>query len=377
MPWMEMSAMSQRAEFLSLARQQAVPFAELCRRFRISRKTGYKWVARGDCEERSRRPHASPLLTSAAISQRVIDMRQQHPAWGGRKIRRRLGDLGVADLPHPSTISHILRRAGLLVPATAGSGKAYHRFEHDSPNALWQSDFKGHFPMRQADRCHPLTALDDHSRYGLVLRALPDESRSGVQRAFERAFRTYGMPERINFDNGQPWGSPRTPDHGISQFTIWLARLGIRVSFSAPAHPQTNGKTERFHRTLKAELLAGRTFKNLAQAQREFDRWREVYNFERPHEAIGMEVPASRYRASPRSFPNKLPPIEYGPDDTVSTVRHHGFVRFAKQKWKVSKALEGLPIAFRPRGTDHAQFEVYFCHQKLGEIDLSKEPEDV
>lgn len=369
--------MSQRAEFLSLARQQAVPFAELCRRFRISRKTGYKWVGRGDSEERSRRPHKSPALTSPEISQRIIELRRQRPAWGGRKIRRRLADLGVVELPHPSTISHILRRAGLLVPATAGSGKTYHRFEHDTPNALWQSDFKGHFPMQQSDRCHPLTVLDDHSRYGLVLRALPDESRSGVQPAFQQAFRTYGMPERINFDNGQPWGCPRKPDQRITQFTIWLARLGIRVSFSTPAHPQTNGKTERFHRTLKAELLTGSTFKNLAHAQREFDGWREVYNCERPHEALGMEVPASRYRPSPRSFPERLPPIEYAPDDIVATVKDHGFVRFKKRTWKLSKALEGLPVAFRPRGTDGARYAVYFCHQNLGEIDLSEGPEDV
>lgn len=364
--------MSQRAEFLSFARQQAVPFAELCRRFGISRKTGYKWVARGDSQERPRRPHTSPALTADAISQRVIDMRREHPAWGGRKIRRRLAVLGVADLPHPSTISHILRRAGLLVPASAGSGKTYHRFEHDTANALWQSDFKGHFPMQQSDRCHPLTVLDDHSRYGLVLRALPDESRSGVQPAFRQAFRTYGMPERINFDNGQPWGCPRSPEQRITRFTIWLARLGIRVSFSTPAHPQTNGKVERFHRTLKAELLSGRTFKSLAHAQREFDRWREVYNGERPHEALKMEVPASRYQPSPRAFPEKLPPIEYAPDDVVQTVRHHGFIMFKGRRWKLSKALEGLPVAFRPHGRDGDRYAIYFCHQKLGEIDLSE-----
>ena len=376
MPWMESSPMSQRSEFLVLARHQAVPFAELCRRFGVSRKTGYKWLSRDEVLERSRRPRTSPGQTKAQVSQRVIEVRQRHPAWGGRKIVRWLADRGVADLPHPSTVSHILRRAGLLTRAAPGSGPAYQRFEHPTPNALWQMDFKGHFPMRRSDRCHPLTALDDHSRYAVVLQALPGESKPGVQATLERAFQTFGLPERINMDNGQPWGSPSAADHGVSALTIWLIRLGIRVSFSAPAHPQTNGKDERFHRTLKAELLAGRSFRDLAHAQDAFDRWRDIYNFERPHEALGLAVPASRYQPSPRSYPAALPAIEYAPGDVVRRVNAKGWASFGHRPWKLSKALVGLPVAFRPRGAEQAVHEVYFCHHCLGEIDLSA-PADV
>ena len=370
MPWMESSRMSQRREFVALAQQEAIPFAELCRRFGVSRKTGYKWVGREDLTDRSRRPRTSPNQTAGELAKRVIEVRQRHPAWGGRKIARWLSDRNVVDVPHPSTISHILRREGLLGAAKPGQGVAYKRFEHAAPNALWQMDFKGHFAMER-QRCHPLTALDDHSRYAIVLSALADEARPGVQHSLERAFRSYGLPARINMDNGQPWGCP-SADHGVSALTVWFIRLGIGVSFSAPAHPQTNGKDERFHRTLKAEVLAGRDFRGLDQAQAAFDQWRDVYNYERPHESLGMAVPASRYQPSPRPFPDVLPPIEYAPGDHVRRVNANGGVSFEKRSWRVSKALVGLPVAFRPTGSEGTSYEVYFCHRRLTKIDLSE-----
>ncbi|WP_067645852.1 IS481 family transposase [Dokdonella koreensis] len=372
MPWTESTCMSQRREFLALAAGQSVPLSELCRRFGISRKTGYKWLARDEVVDRSRRPHTSPRRTDPALEAQVLSLRQAHPVWGGRKIAARLRHLGYLAVPHPSTITHILRRHGQLEAPLPGEGARYHRFEHPVPNALWQMDFKGDFPLRER-RCHPLTVLDDHARYSMALHACQGQSRAQVQPVLEAAFRHYGLPERINVDNGQPWGSP-SAWHGVSALTVWLVRLGVRVSFSRPAHPQTNGKDERFHRTLKAEVLAGRVFADLDHAQRAFDHWRTVYNHERPHQALGMAVPASRYRPSPRPFPDTLPPIEYGDGDTVVTVKAHGVVRFRGQIWRVSKALRDLPIAIRPDPKIDGRFNLYFCHHRVALIDLTEGP---
>jgi transposase InsO family protein len=370
MPWTESTPMSQRQEFVTLAQQEAVPLAELCRRFGISRKTGYKWLGRSELKDRSRRPQRSPRQTASDVEQRVVELRQQHPAWGGRKIARRLRDCGYSGIPHPSTVTHILRRHGLITAQKAGEGGRYTRFEHPYPNSLWQMDFKGNFALEH-DRCHPLTAIDDHSRYAVVLQALGCETRFVVQSTLETAFRRYGLPERMNLDNGSPWGSPSAADHGVSQLTIWLIRLGIRVSFSAPAHPQTNGKDERFHRTLKAEVLSGRTFRHLADAQAAFDRWRAIYNHERPHEALELAVPATRYQPSTRAFPETLPPIEYGPSDYVGRVNTIGLVKFRERWWQLSRALRDQPVAFRRCGAETECYDLFFCHHRLGRIDLS------
>ena len=369
MPWLESTPMSQRREFVQLAQQRALSVAELCRRFGISRKTGYKWLNRAeDLREHSRRPQHSPTRTDARMEAQVVALRCKHPAWGGRKITRRLQDLGFADVPHPSTMTHILHRHDLIRERVSGEGARYQRFEHDRPNALWQMDFKGDFALDQR-RCYPLTVIDDHARYNLVLHACSGQNRHQVQPVLVDAFRRYGLPERINTDNGQPWGSP-SATHGLSQLSVWWIRLGIRVSFSAPAHPQTNGKEERFHRTLKAEVLAGRQFHDLMHAQAAFDTWRPIYNHERPHDALGLAVPASRYRPSQRAYPERLPPIEYASADHVATVGWGGQVKFQRRRWKVSNALKDQPIAFRPTCVD-GQYDIYFCHQRIMTIDLN------
>lgn len=376
MPWMETTAVTQRREFLALHEQHAVPMAELCRRFGISRKTGYKWLGRkNDPNDRSRRPLASPARTPDAVEAQVVELREEHSAWGGRKISRRLNDLGIACVPRPSTVTHILRRHGLMTPRGAGHGDPYQRFEHPAPNALWQIDFKGDFPL-SAGRSYPLTALDDHSRFNLILQSLGGQGVDRVRPQLQAAFERYGLPERINTDNGSPWGTPMAPGQSLSQLAIWLVRLGIRISFSRPGHPQTNGKEERFHRSLKAEVLNGRSFHDHAHAQTAFDRWREVYNHERPHDAIGLDVPASRYHPSTRSFPDTLPPIEYGPDDTVAIVGWNGEVTFKGQHLRVSSALKDQPIALRPRTSEDGVYDLYYCHHRFAKLDLCENKTD-
>ena len=372
MPWQARAVMDVKQEFVELALQEGANRRELCRRFGISPSTGYALLARHASEgraalvPRSRRPHASPTRTGAQLEQAVLALRREHPAWGGRKIARRLRDQGHAEVPAPSTVTSILHRHGLITPEASYAAQPWKRFEHEAPNALWQIDFKGDFATASA-RCHPLTVLDDHSRYSLALQAFPSVSTHHVQPHLQHVFERYGLPARINADNGAPWGSPRLPGQALSELEVWLIRLGISVSHSAPYHPQTNGKIERFHRSLKAEVLNAHTYLDLPHAQRAFERFRVQYNHERPHDALGLYTPASRYRASPRSCPSSLPSIEYRAQDIVSTVSWNGLVRFHGHRLRVSNA---LPIAFRADPAHDGHFDVYFCHHRFMRVDL-------
>ena len=362
---------SLRYEFVRLAEREGANVEELCRRFTITPPTAYKWLGRYAAEgkdglvDRSRRPHRSPRRTAAPLEQAVLEIRDTHPAWGGRTIRKVLLDRDVGPVPSPSTITAILRRHGRIAPAERAQ-RDWRRFEHPRPNDLWQMDFKGHFPTG-AGRCHPLTIIDDHSRFALGLQACADERTQTVQERLRAIFRVYGLPHRLLMDNGSPWGSdtahPRTP------LTVWLLRLGVRVSHGRPYHPQTQGKGERFHRTLKAEVLQGRHFVDLPACQEAFDRWRTVYNTERPHQALGLAVPISRYAPSPRRFPETLPPIEYGDGDLVRKVGAEGRVNFKGRTFKVGRALRGYPVALRPTEVDGV-WSVWFMTHPIAQVDL-------
>jgi transposase InsO family protein len=301
------------------------------------------------------------------VEDAILALRDEHPAWGARKLRRRLHDLGWDALPAPSTVQAILQRHGRIDPAQSSKHQPWQRFEHEHPNVLWQMDFKGDFALGTA-RCHPLTVLDDHSRYNLCLHACANQQGTTVQDHLTYTFKRYGLPYRMAMDNGPPWGN--TIDSPYTPLVAWLIRLGVAVSHSRPYHPQTLGKDERFHRTLKAEVIARYSFTDLDTAQNRFDRWRHVYNFERPHEAIGMQTPATRYAPSSRSMPEILPPIEYAGDDIVRRVQQHGFISYQGCQFRISKAFAGYPVALRPTVTDGVM-EVFFCQQKIAQIDLA------
>ena len=309
MPWGAMSTKALREEFVRLSAFEGSTIRELCRRFGISPKTGYKWLSRARAggeawaADRSRRPCASPLRCPPAIEAAVLAVRAAHPAWGGRKIAAVLAREGLA-APAPSTVTAILRRHGMAV-GTAGGGVPFRRFEQAAANDLWQMDFKGHVGLGDGTRLHPLSVLDDHSRYALVLAACPDERTGTVREALIGAFRRYGLPRAVITDNGPPWGDG--PGHPFTPLGVFLIEQGIRIAHARPYHPQTLGKDERFHRSLKAEVLSGPPFASLAAAARALERWRHVYNRKRPHEGIGLAVPADRYTVSPRLLRDPRP----------------------------------------------------------------------
>jgi len=371
MPWKTVSLMSLRKEFVTLAETGVTSISELCRRFDISRKTGYKWLNRyrqegaAGLRDRSRRPHRIVRRVSAAMEDEIVELRKRH--WGARKIRKRLQVLGRGAVPAASTITAVLHRHGLIEPESSGGRKDWQRFERSAPNDLWQTDFKA--PVQSlGGQVQPLTVLDDHSRYSLCVRALESQQTAPVQDAFTETFSLYGLPNAMLMDNGSPWGgAERRP---FTAFSVWLIRLNIRVIHSRPNHPQTLGKDERFHRTLGEELISQYQWRDATHLQAAFDKWREQYNFERPHDSLDLEVPASRYQPSLRTFPAHLPPIEYPDAFHVRKVQDDGSIFFRGRVFKVSKAFHRYPVGLRPTRID-GTFEVMFCQQRIATIDLT------
>jgi len=372
MPWREVSIMDQRREFVMLASLAGANVRELCGRFGISRQTGYKWLRRaasgeGDLADRSRRPRTSPKRTTAFLEGAVLAVRDEQPAWGARKIAWRLQHDGIAP-PALSTIHAILRRHGRVEEPRRPS-RCHQRFEKAAPNLLWQMDFKGRVRIDRKTWCHPLTVLDDHSRFAVCLQACGDERTGTVKPLLEKTFCIYGLPEALYLDNGSPWGG------GVpGQWTplgVWLLKLGIEVIHSRPYCPQGRGKNERFHRTLAAEVFALRPLRDLIQVQKAFDEWREIYNAARPHQGLDMAVPASRYRPSSRPMPKTLPEAEYAPEDIVRRVgTTKSYVSFKNRLWKVPQAFSGERVAIRPRGQD-GRYGIFFGATRISTIDLN------
>jgi transposase InsO family protein len=376
MPFVERDMMSEREEFVMFCGREGANISALCLRFGISRKTGYKWLERhrqagqgaGWSGDRSRRPHGCPGRTEAATEAAVLDVRAAHPAWGGRKIRHVLVAAGLQAVPSASTVTAILARHGRISPEASRAATPYLRFEHAAPNRLWQMDFKGHFAL-SAGRCHPLTVLDDHSRYNLCLAACANEQGQTVRAHLTEVFRRYGLPDQMIMDNGSPWGdgpgSPWTP------LTVWLLTLAIRVSHGRPYHPQTQGKDERFHRSLKAEVLSGSHFASLADCQQRFDAWRSIYNRLRPHQALDMAVPASRYQPSARPFAEVCQPPDYDEGETVLVVRQKGELRYKGKTLHLAKAFSGYKIALRKNQHDDSKIDICFGAQTIKTVDLN------
>ncbi len=313
---MESSVSDQRELVVALAQVPGANIAELARRRGLSRKTIYKWKARAEAhgeglgnewaQNHSRRPASCPWHTSAATELQVVELRREFPFWGPRKLRCLMEQRGHSPLPSVSTIAAILKRHGLVDGEESLKRRHFVRFERNEPNNLWQMDFKGPF-ITGRGKCHPLTIVDDHSRFALGVRALPGESGEVTRPALTEVFRLNGLPECMLLDNGSCWGRVGA---SYTAFTAWLLRLGVRVIYARPHHPQTKGKNERFNRTLKAEAIEGRNFSSLDQCQELFDRFLVTYNTVRPHEALGMATPVSRYKVSWRSYPETLPPID-------------------------------------------------------------------
>ncbi|QJP97511.1 IS481 family transposase [Pseudomonas fluorescens] len=370
MSWEEVSTVQLRTEFVLLARQEGANVRQLCRRFNISPSTAYKWLSRFEksgaegLNNQSRRPKTSPKRCADEVEKQILTVSQEYAAWGARKLKRVLEDKGLA-MPSVSTVHAVLQRHSRVDPKAAEI-KPFIRFEHEAPNDLWQMDFKGHFSLSQG-RCHPLTILDDHSRFSMCIAACANEQRDTVQEHLIRVFRRYGLPLRITMDNGSPWGDQT----GVyTALEVWLMGQGIKVGHSRPYHPQTQGKLERFHRSLKSEVLQGRHFTDLNSAQQAFDIWRDVYNQKRPHQALDMQVPATRYGSSPREYQEQQMAPEYADGDVVRKVQVKGEIYWRNREYSIGKAFHGLSIAIRETAEDGIH-DVYWSRHRIARIDLN------
>lgn len=373
MPWKESTIMFQKEEFIRKVLAKKTTFSSICTDFDISRTTGYIILKKYKCEgfkglePVSRAPYKSPNKTSSKIENIILSVRAKHNTWGPKKILSNLRKKHIEDLPAISTIAEILKRNGCISAEATLKHKPLTRFERAESNELWQMDFKGQFQLAIKESCYPLTIIDDHSRFSLCLNACKNEDIMPVKNQLIRAFSQFGLPKQINVDNGRPWGNSSIVKH--TQLTVWLLRLNIRVTHSRPKHPQTNGKLERFHRTLNEDVLRNQIINDYVHAQKLFDQWRKIYNYERPHEAIRMLVPADCYKPSLRRMPDKLEAIEYDTLATVRKVSARGAIGFLGKDFVVGKAFTGYYLEIKPNDV-HGKLEFYFGKHKIQTSDL-------
>lgn len=369
--------MEERTRFVFELEQDEQTMAELCRRYGITRPTGYKWRERYKAgglkglEELDRAPRSHPNALPAEMEKAILDARRAHGRWGPRKLRAWLAQKQAEQhWPASSTIGALLKREGLTVARKRRRKTPPYRQPFQSAqaaNRVWCADFKGWFRTGDGERCDPLTISDAYSRYLLRCLAVGSSDTEHVESVFEAAFREHGMPEAIRTDNGAPFASRALG--GLSWLSVWWVKLGITPERIAPGHPEENGRHERLHRTLKAETACPPEANRRAQ-QRQFDRFREEYNQERPHEALGQQTPASVYVASPRIYPARLPEIEYPRGVVTRKVQQHGQIYWKHQAVFVSEVLAGEPVGLG--ALDERYCTLYFGPLELGIMDTWK-----
>ena len=375
MPWKETCAMDQRRGFISAWLSREFTMAELCRRFGVSRPTGYKWISRFEeegcpgLEDRSRAPHRHPNGTPQDQVDRIIRMKGLHSDWGPVTLRDRLRRIHPQEVwPAASTFGEILKRRGLVRPRQRRRHTpAYTQpfAQVLAPNDVWSSDYKGHFAMGDGRRCWPLTISDNFSRFLLGCQGLYGPSLKATRRWFERCFIDYGLPRAIRTDNGFPFAAPVLG--GLTPLSIWWLKLDILPERIDPGEPQQNGRLERFHRTLKA-ATATPPKGNLAAQQRAFNGFRAEYNEERPHRALGEgRCPVDLHERSSRSYPSRLPEVVYPDGYEVRKVKHGGYMKWHGQMVYVTKYLLGEHVGMRP--LEHDRWELFFCRLPLGIFD--------
>lgn len=367
MPWESKTVEQQRKEFVEAA-MHCSNFSALCREYGIDRHTGYKWreryAAQESLSDRSRRPHSTPSKTPEKIEQLILAVRADNPGWGARTIRDVLITEGYENIPCAKTVNNILNRYGCITPEESQKRKPFIRFEKDLCNQMWQTDFKGEFRMEDNNYCYPLDIIDDHSRY--AIRAVPNLSTANVViPVFKDAFREVGLPNSILSDNGAQFAGFRK---GYTQFERWLMDLDILPIHGRIKHPQTQGKIERFHRTMKQELLNHSSISNIEDAQIKLSAWLDKYNNIRPHEALGMRRPGDIYEPSQREYLEKIPKCEYSGQYHVIKVNSWGYVRFDKKQIYLSETMINQYLEFRP-SPDGETFIVCYRNFKIAEFD--------
>lgn len=373
MPWRESCAMDERMRFIVDWRLDEWTMTELCERYEISRKTGYKWLARYSSEgaaglmERRRAPLAHGRATAEHLVEAIVGLRRERPSWGPRKIVAKLAaGQPEADWPAASTAGEILKRAGLVGGRRVRRRAPPRMGELTAPqyaNHVWNVDHKGWVRLGDGARVEPLTMTDGFSRYLIGLAATGGTAQDEAKPLFERAFREYGLPDVIRSDNGAPFAS--TGVSGLTALSAWWIKLGVKHERIDPGHPQQNGRHERFHLTL-LEAMRPPEPDRAAQARR-FAAFARDYNHERPHEALGQKPPASVYTPSSRALPRRLPEPDYPAEAAVRRVRSNGEIKWRGDLIHICSALVGEAVAVEETST--GQWQVRFFDTPIGVID--------
>jgi transposase InsO family protein len=366
--------MDERVQFISDYRRQLFTMTELCQRYGVSRKTGYELIHRYETDgiaglaPRSSRPHHSPQATRAVVVEAIVAMRKQHPTWGGKKIVAVLHERHPRwTLPAVSTANDVLKRHDLVPPRRRRRPVGHPGYlprRATAPNEIWTTDFKGQFRTCDARWCYPLTVVDAFSRYLVACRGMHAPTTADAIAVFRHAFRAYGMPAVIRSDNGEPFAAASLAR--LSRLSVWWIRLGIVPELIEPASPQQNGAHERMHRTLKAETACPPAA-DLSGQQRRFTRFRQIYNDERPHEALAQQPPTRRYTASPRPFPEQLVPLEYPGHYEIRRVGAAGTISWKARVVNLSTVLTHEHVGFEP--IDDGIWDVHFGPVRLGRYD--------
>lgn len=375
MAWSETTQMS-RFRFIADLESCLYEMTELCEKYGISRKTGYKWAERYGSEgveglkDRSRAPKLRPSQTSTEVSERLVQLRRKHPTWGSRKLLAWLEKHeGEQAWPAASTIGGILKREGLVLPSRRRSGRPLPpgriRTEATAANEVWTSDYKGQFRTGDGRLCYPLTVVDSFSRFVLVIHGFPSVAGDLAWSAYERVFRHYGLPQVMRTDNGSPFASSLALA-SLSRLSVRWLKLGIRVERNEPAHPEQNGQHEQMHRVLKAETTRPPAADSSGQ-QQSFDRFRREYNQDRPHEALGQRPPNELYQPSPRPYPKQLPQPDYPGHYEVRSVHLGGEIKWQGRYLFLSEALGGERVGLEEY--DDGLWAVYFAGQRLARFD--------
>jgi len=375
MPWKETSVMEERYKFVLKAFKSNENFTEICRRFGISTKTGYKWLKRfeehGVAGLEDKPPIAKKVRnkTEIEIQIRLLRLKRKHPAWGARKIqtiyKRKYPNEYV---PCRSTIEELFKREGYTKKIRKRLSKDPFRIQvkikPKKPNELWTVDFKGWWWTPKKERCEPLTVRDEYSKYILAIEAPERSDTINVRAVFEALFKKYGLPEYIRSDNGPPFGNVLNA-WGLTKLSVWWMSLGIKIDRSDPGHPEQNGAHERMHRDMKVELQ-NKIHGDLRQHQKTFDKWRKEFNEVRPHEALGMQTPKEIYVKSRKKYFEDGFEIVYSGRMRTRMVNDRGFFNYQLQRIFVGNPFAGYYVGIKERVGKWS--EVWFDNFKLGEI---------
>lgn len=371
MPWKEKTMEENRKEFVERVLSHEKSKSALCKEYGISRPTGDKWIKRyqnGETmSDQSRAPFKTANRISSEMEQLIVERRMAEPAIGARKQRRMLINEGYEHLPCASTFNAVYKRNNLITPEASAASTPTKRFVKKYPNEMWQCDFKGYYKTLDGVEVHPLSVIDDYSRFCLSAEAMENEQFTGVKEEFKKLFKTYGMPFSILCDNGNPWGASQSG--ALTTFDIFMMEHGVLVMHIKPKNPRTQGKVERFNGVFKQERLKFCIPETFEDAQNQRNEYRNFYNHQRPHAALDYECPSEHYEKSEIEYREDIPLWDYCAEGEVRKIKHTGYLTFGGHGFYLSESMANKIVCVVPTEKDGI-FDIVFRQFRIARLSL-------